>query len=372
MMKKSKKLTVILIALVSYFILLSGCGGGSSPGGDVSAPSGGGNASGGSDNASTPAADSTYIIRIGAPTGGKHSANYTVERFAEEIEAASNGSITAEFYPAGQLGTVTQMMESVLDGSLQGVTLPLSYFVTVAPATAIIDMPFLFDADLGEGEQCFRILNAGTSLDQYIRDKGFVAVVWGRSGMNYYMMREPVQAMSDFKGKKIRCHTSDFIQAQISAYGGVPTMVDTGDLASSLQNGTIDGLQTDVIFAASQSIYEYSPNYTLVGSACVNTFALSSAWMDTLPLDVQNLILDTAKAIAVGDSYNYYISYEDECFSILRENDVNIIEPSAAFVDDLKAASSSIYDKFINYDADCARVYDEFTALIKADTDAHK
>lgn len=63
----------------------------------------------------------SYIVRIGMPTAGKHFQNFTAEQYKETIEKATNGDIIVEIYPSSQLGTATQMIQGVQDGSIEGV-----------------------------------------------------------------------------------------------------------------------------------------------------------------------------------------------------------------------------------------------------------
>ena len=374
-MKKMKKIMFLTLVFVLVMQVLSGCGGSGSSSSSSSTGSAPAAGSGSSSAASGDSIgiDGEYVIRIGMTTSGAHVINYTAEQYKERVEAETGGKIKVEIYPASQLGTTAQMLESALDGSLQCIMMPHAYFVNIAPGIAIIEMPFIFDAKQGVGEQCFRILNAGTSLDDYIAKKGLTPALWLRSGQNYIIGNMPFSSMADLKGRKIRCHTSEFQQAEIASYGAAPTQVDTGDLAPSLQNKTIDGVLADISFTTSQKTYEISPYFSLVpGGAITLAMMFSTAWFETLPQNVQEYLLKVAKEIGEGPSYDYYIKVETEGQNELRDNGAEVIIPSDAFLADLKSASASVHDLYKNKDSECAQIYDEFVALIKADSEAHK
>jgi len=141
-------------------------------------------------------------------------------------------------------------------------------------------------------------------------------------------------------------------------------MVDTSDLASNLQNGTIDATESDPVFAFTQKYYEVTGNYLKLPvrpNTCI--FALSSEWLSTLPENIQALILATADQ-AVELEYEYYLKQEATCYAGMEEAGVNIITPDDEFVNALREASAHIAQQYIDTDADCARIYEEFAGLI--------
>lgn len=70
------------------------------------------------DTAST--GDASYVIKLGMTQGDvprEESAEVTwTERFKEEVEKNSNGQISVEIYPSGQLGSVEENLAGLLNG----------------------------------------------------------------------------------------------------------------------------------------------------------------------------------------------------------------------------------------------------------------
>ena len=306
-----------------------------------------------------------YTMRVGVPTGGKHYSNFNVENFKEIVEEKSGGHIVVEIYPSGQWGTVVQCCENCLDGTLEAINLPAAYLATYAPAISILELPFLFDDSIGVAEHCYQVLNAGTSLDQYLESKGFVVGAWIRSGENYILSTSPIESVADMAGKKIRCHTSNIVQETMKAIGAVPTMVDTADLATSLSNGTVDATESDPSFVWTQKYYEQANNYLKMPLRPNQIiFAFSEYWFSSLPEDVQACIMESAKE-AVEREHEYCSNLMENVFSQMEEAGVNIIDPDEAFVNDLKEKTAGIKDLYISINDDCAAMYEEFSALVK-------
>lgn len=338
-----KKILALSLVLVLSFLFVAGCGNG----------------------ASQPAGDKTYTIRLGTPTGGKHQQNMTMDEFKKRIEAESDGKITVQLFPTSQLGTAAQMIEGVQGGTIEGVLIPSSYFASYAPAIAILDLPFLFATDGSASQQAYDILNAGTSLDKYLESKGFVVGGFLFCANRYILSTHKIDSMSDLAGKNIWALPSPTLQNELKAYGASPVTLDLGDIAVALQNGTVNGVCTDPTFYFSMSLYESAKFINKIpSSAMTNCFFFSEKWIKGLPSDVRELVLKTAKATVAEYEYDYMKTFWETAENKMVEAGVTIVEPSAALLAELQAASAGLHDTFKGTDKDCAAIYDEFRGLV--------
>ncbi len=347
-----KKIALILALVLSMALVLTACG----------------NSGNGGNSGNEPSGEITgnYTIRLGTPTGGKHQQNVTMEEFKTRIEAASNGAITVELYPTSQLGTAPQMIEGVQNGDIEGVLIPSSYFASSAPAIAILDLPFLFEADGTAAEKAQKILSAGTSLDEYLYDKGFVVGGYLLGGNQYILSTFPIETMSDLQGQTMWTLPSSILQSELKAFGASPNALDPSDVAVGLQNGTIKGVLNDCTFWLVQGLYESAKCINLCpAGAFVNCFFFSADWMDELPENVKELVLSTAKAVVEEVEVPYMIQYsQDAMDKMVNEGGCTVYEPSAELLAEMKAATAHLHDEFKAKDADCAAIYDEFVGLI--------
>ena len=372
-MKKFKRFAALGAAMFFAVTSLSACGGGGTD------PASSGNTGGSSsaaedaktddasgDTAATVEISGNYTIRLGTPTGGKHQQNVTMEKFKEEIEASSGGAITVELYPTSQLGTAPQMIEGVQNGDIEGVLIPSSYFATAAPAIAVLDIPFLFPADGTAAAKAQQILSAGTSLDEYLYSKGFTVGGYLLGGNSYMLTTFEIKSLADLKGKKLWTLPSTLLRKSLEDYGAQSVGLDPSDVASGLQNGTIDGVLNDCTFWKTQGLVDSAKCINLCpAGAFVNCFFFSADWMDTLPQEVQDLILSTAKDVVDNYEVEYMTKYSQETLdSEVSENGCTIYEPSEELLEEMKAATAPIHEEFKNTDKDCAAIYDEFVALI--------
>jgi TRAP-type C4-dicarboxylate transport system substrate-binding protein len=113
------------------------------------------------------------------------------------------------------------------------------------------------------------------------------------------LTRKPVHGLADFKGLKIRILSSDFQIEQIKRLGATPVAMSLGDVMTALQQGTIDGALASVpaftplhFYDAAKYMTETSQYYVLIVAE------MSKKWFDTLPADLQKIIMTEADIAA--------------------------------------------------------------------------
>lgn len=351
---KSKKVFFYAVSVLIAAFLLAGCSGGSSGNAGKSADSG-----------------KKYVMRIGTASAGAHQQNATMEEFKKRLEAKVGDRITVQNYPSSQLGTAAQMIQGLQDGSVQGVLLPSGYYGSVAPQVSVIDLPFFFE----NSDQAYRILNSGgdATLKKYLEEKGIVPVAWLRGSDRLILSKKPLNGMNDLKGMKLWCFPNPIAQEEVKALGAAPANLDPGDLAVGLQQGTVDGAVTDATFFNAMKLYVTAP-YLLMAprGAITNAFMVSKVWLESLPEELQKAVRDTAKEVVENFEYNYLKEFEKKSMDNMQANGLKIIEPSEAFLADMKAASQAVHQKYLESVPGARGVYDELKALIEKDNQGKK
>lgn len=355
-----KKILAMLLA-AGMALSLAACGG-NGPAASTDKPS----ADPGQSQGDTTISGS-YTIRLGTPTGGKHQQNVTMEKFKEEIEAASNGAITVELYPTSQLGTAPQMIEGVQNGTIEGVLIPSSYFASYAPAIAVLDLPFLFESDGTAAAKAQQILSAGTGLDEYLYDRGFKVGGYLLGGNQYILSTFPIEKIGDFKGHKLWTLPSSTLQNSLNAYGASSNALDPSEVAAGLQNGTIDGVLNDCTFWLVQGLYESAKCINLCpAGAFVNCFFFSADWYDELPANVQELVISTARRVIDEYEIPYMTEYSESAMQTMLDAGCVQYTPSEELLNAMKDATADLRESFKSTDADCEVIYNEFVSLIGA------
>ena len=119
-----KKALALALAAVMTFSLAA-CGGSAS-----SAPASSGDSSSAAD---TPA--SSVTLKLGFSTNEEDPRALGAKQFKEEVESKTNGAVTVELYPSGQLGGDADLINSIaLDsGTVDIIITDASNFATYEP-----------------------------------------------------------------------------------------------------------------------------------------------------------------------------------------------------------------------------------------------
>ena len=116
-----KKLFTTLLSAALTAVLLTGCGSKQEDTPKIDDQKAEEQLSENTEQKEAPAKEGeTYVIKLGMTQGDvprEESVEVTwTERFKEEVEANSNGRITVEIYPSGQLGSVEENLSGLLNG----------------------------------------------------------------------------------------------------------------------------------------------------------------------------------------------------------------------------------------------------------------
>lgn len=306
--------------------------------------------------------DTVYIWRIGTGSGGNDNNPYIwyMEHLETMVEERSNGRIDVQLYPSGTLGTLMELSQGLMDGTVDSALIPTQYYTSIVNDMFILDTSFLFEDDM----QAITILNENdTILEQHLKDVGIIPAAWIRLMPRITIADEEIKTIEDYQGKKLWFAPSAVLQNKAAALGVVSANFDLGELASSLQNGTVDGVWTDVTLMAAQKFFESAPYITEAPSDILLSYlAISQIWFDKLPADLQELVLDCAAELAV-EEYARVDEVKDVYYNIITSGGGTFYQPSEELMADLKEALAGEADWLLaNYDV--ADAYNEFVELI--------
>ena len=249
----------------------------------------------------TASADNAIVLKIGVSTADTDPRNIAAKAFADEIAEKTGGAVTAEVYPAGQLGGDGQLVESmVLDaGTVDIVITDASNFGTVVADMNISGLPFLFsDFDAawafmdGEIEAAAEaeLLPLGIRVLAHY-DNGFRCVTNSKG---------PVETPDDMKGMLIRTPENQVIMATMSALGANPQPLAFSELYQALQQKTYDAQENPIPVIYNNKLYEVqeflSVTNHIYSGMC---FAIAESTWNKLTPEQQEIV--AAAALASGD-----------------------------------------------------------------------
>ena len=234
-----------------------------------------------------------HVEAIGSPL------TESIDKWAKTIKEKSGGRIDAQHFPAGQLGSYTQLIEASRIGTIQATTGGPDTEESVAPEIAATGGApgFIFKDEA----HVDKVLQGaiGQEVSVIARKKtGVEFVAFGEVGFRHLLSKRPVENLDQLKGLKIRVPEIKLWVDFWRRLGANPTPLPYAEQYSALSSGVIDGLEADYFSIRGFKWYEQAKHLTL----CYHWFLpkairVNAKWLDSLPPDQQALIRESAKEI---------------------------------------------------------------------------
>ena len=128
----------------------------------------------------------------------------SMAEFGRLLEEKTNGKLTVEYYPDGQLGAEREFIEMVQTGVIDFTKVAGAALESFAELYSIFGLPYLFDSE----EHFYKVLDNKEIMDKFYmstENLGFVGLTYYDSGQrSFYTKGRPITKTEDLKGMKIR------------------------------------------------------------------------------------------------------------------------------------------------------------------------
>ena len=272
-----------------------------------------------------------------AMTVAETTTNYKmVEYFANLMNEKSNGSITIDLYPGGQLANTTEQDEACVAGSIDMVTGMTSDLTDFVKEMALFDMPNVFD-DIDHMRRFLESDYAKVQINKYCEASGIHMLAFSDAGFRQLTTNKPTASVADLANQKIRTMTNKYHMAYWNSVASAVPM-QFNELFMGLQQGTVDGQENpymNIVGNNLQEVQKYIVETNHVGHIIV--FFMNNDLYQSLPENTRALIdecaaeaAEFAKGVASEsiekdkqiclDAGCEIVTFNDEDLATLREN----------------------------------------------------
>lgn len=197
-----------------------------------------------------------FDLRLGSNLPPSHPIINRFREAAGRVEAASQGKVRIQIFPASQLGADTDMLSQVRSGAIHFLSLSGLVASMLVPTAAVSGIGFafhdrtqLFHAMDGELGAIIRGAFAEKDLFAFPRpfENGFRQITTARQAI-----RQP----SDLYGLKIRVPLGAMWTTMFSALGATPTSINFSETYTALQTHLVDGQENPLIIVENAKLTE--------------------------------------------------------------------------------------------------------------------
>ena len=219
--------------------------------------------------------------------------------WAAEIEKATGGRVKITQYPGGTLVKAQDAYDAVATGLCDLAQIDPEENPGRFPLTGINSLPFMYPNTEVAGVVSYELLNKYV-VNTELKEIKFLITAPLHNAQ--YLGKKPVEKLADFKGLKIR--SGGKVEAStITALGGTPVEIGTGDLFSALDKGTVDGC----FFTYSGALAFGLKDATKYRTECnifprVFIIGMNKATFDKMPADIQKIFNENS-TLEVAQKY---------------------------------------------------------------------
>ncbi|MBR3331095.1 MAG: TRAP transporter substrate-binding protein [Mogibacterium sp.] len=280
------------------------------------------------------------------------------EKFAEEVDRLSDGSIKIQVYANSTLGGDRELLESCKDGDIPFVVQNTAPQVTFMPDLAIFDVPCAFE----NLDECREVLDDPefSSLVSSVYEKGGYQLLGvADQGFRIMSTNKPVKGIGDFKGQKIRTMENPFHLAFWKSIGANPTPMSFAEVYIGLQQHTIDAQENPYEVIVSNRLYEQQ-DYVVETNHLPHliTLIMNDEFFKGMPEENQRILKEAAATATeyarqasddrIADRVKTIEDSGTEILKIDEETYKAIVDASTGVRESIKEkVDSEVYNKFI-------------------------
>lgn len=255
--------------------------------------------------------------------------------FANAVNAKSHGRIEVQVHGAGVLGGEREIMEAVKSGIIES-GIGSGTLTNFFPEAMVTDIPYLFL----NTKIVWDVLDGrfGNKLsERLLKQTGMRNLGFGEVGYRHFTnSRRPIHFPKDLQGLKVRVQETPFYLTLIKSLGGSPTPVAWPETYSALQTGVVDAQENPVAAMVFGKIYEVQKYCTLDGHVYgVSWFLMNEKFFKSLPSDLKDIILDSAK-VACLEGRRVQSLLSEQGVQTLIDHGVEVYTPTTAELNEFR------------------------------------
>ena len=305
-----------------------------------------------------------YTMTVGHAQPEGNPRYVSMESFAAEVAAKTNGHVTVDVFGSGQLGTEKEMLEQVVGGMIEGMRGGQFDF---SPRLLMFTLPFLtntraqvtalLQSDLAKKVCAEAEATTGTIIINLCDAGGY---------RQFSNNQHPIKTPDDLKGLKMRTNGMKTIDMTFIALGATTTTVPYSELYMGLKTGIADGQENPWVNVEGMKFYEVQKYFTEVNYQFhPDPFYVNADWWNSLPEEFQAIIMECATAM--GEYNDQLIDQNsDAAKQKIIDSGAEVYVPTAEELAAFQDAVSGVYQQCVTEGICTQEELDEMLAIVAA------
>lgn len=298
-------------------------------------------------------------IRVAYENNPGEPADLVMRRWAELVDAASQGEVKLELFPSSQLGSKQDIIEQAMAGVNVITIADVGFLTDYVPDLGILFAPYL----TADAQTLFNIYDTEWFAEKnaQLQEQGIHIVIDNHLyGTRQLLTTRPVLTPADLAGLKIRTPNNEMQIKTIEAMGGTATPMPLGEVYPALTQGVIDGVENPLPVLFGQKLHEQAKHLTMI-DYLINTslWIGGQAYFDTLEPEVVTMLHETGEQAGL---YSQQLA-EEETANMIAQMEAAGVTVHRPDIQPFRDAAQAVYSQFPDWSEG---LYEEIQALIAA------
>jgi tripartite ATP-independent transporter DctP family solute receptor len=285
----------------------------------------------------------TVVFQIGYENNPGEPIDLAVNRWKELVDQKGDGSIRIELYPSSQLGSKNDLLDQMVAGEPVGTLCDGTFYADRGvPDFGILFGPYMFD----NWDQCWKLIGSSWWDEQCkkLENQGIKIITanW-IYGERHTLTVRPVKSVADLKGMKLRVPNNTIQVKGTEVLGASPTPMALGEVYTSLQQKTIDGLENPLPVLYGGKFHEVA-KYLILDGHILNatTWICGTKFWNSLTPAQQEFLKTTGDEAGL---FNNQMQNDAVAKTVaaMKAEGVTIYEPTPAVKEEFRKAAEPFY-----------------------------
>ena len=238
-----------------------------------------------------PASAAEFELKYATGQDPSHPVNLRAQEALTRIREATSGRVDIKLFPANQLGSDTDLLTQVRNGSVEFFNLSSLILATLVPISGITSVGFAFK----NYDEVWGAMDG--QLGDHIRSEiaktpiFTVSKIWDNGFRHVTSSTREIRSPADLKGFKLRVPPAPPLTSLFKALDAAPTPINFNEVYTSLQTKVVEGQENPLAIIATTRLYEVQKTCSLTAHVWDGYWVLGNKRaFAKLPADAQAII----------------------------------------------------------------------------------
>ena len=220
-----------------------------------------------------------------------HPVNVRAKQAHDRIREATSGRVDIKLFPANQLGSDTDLLSQVRNGSVDFFNLSSLILATFVPVSGITSVGFAFKSY----DDVWKAMDG--ELGNHIRAEiaktpiFTVSKIWDNGFRHITSSGREIKSAADLKGFKMRVPPAPPLTSLFQALEAAPSPINFNEVYTALQTKVVEGQENPLAIISTARLYEVQKSCSLTGHVWDGYWVLGNKRsFQKLPADLQQII----------------------------------------------------------------------------------